>query len=86
MKYWHKIPRKQCEKYNKVRKEKYANDPEKKAWKIKVYQEGKEIKKRKQQKEKEENKDLATKGISCIVNKYEPKIGSTKVSKTQCEF
>ena len=68
------IPRKQCVKYNKVRKEKYANDLVK------------EIKKRKQQKEKEENKDLATKGISCIVNKYEPKIGSTKVSKTLCEF
>ena len=35
MRYWNKMPGKQGRKYNKKKKEKYACDPEKKAWKIK---------------------------------------------------
>ena len=47
------MPREKCAKINKMRKEIYVNDVEK-ALKKKIYQESKEVKLKKQQREKEE--------------------------------
>ena len=81
-KYKKNLTVKEMEKTNKVRREKYGNDPERQAKMKMNYQDQKGIKLKKTQ----DNIALASKGLNCNGKENEPEDDDVEEWEMQCEF